>query len=350
MRDTETTTSLDNIDTLRWVWGEILGPRGRALALTALGLMLVATLMTTAVTFVVKELIDALAIGNRTRAGWFLAGILAILATGMSIHACHEYARELSWNDNFERTVSALSRLFFRRTVAELVSETNSVGAEQIESAKDRINNLLYLILFEGSGVIAVTLSTIVLATLIDPVAGVALCALVAANLYWFIRYNNAINKKVEHVDSSFRRAGRRLSERWQHALSVKSAGAEDQIDADTTAEIRRPLKADRKIWAEWYIWRNLRRSLGNCAAIVLILGYSIAHSQWSAGDFAAMFTLLYALIEKFGAIGHIMRHFTSLVARLKAVRVFLSAPPVFLPNEGIIYERNPTCTSPSKM
>lgn len=336
VRDTyyETKTSLF------WVWG-ILSPYGRRKAMLSTGVLLLALFVGMGVTYVAKEVIDALANNARDYALTLtIFGVGGITVLTQLMTGYQAYTRELAWNDNYKSVINSLTALFFMRTAGEMVAENNEVGAEQVESAKDRIQNILYMILFEGPTFVLGMFTAALLIFTIDSLAGVSVFVLILLNIGWFLYFNSLIDEKMEEIDKGFRRANRRMIERWNFALSTKTNGVEDKVSEQISDEITEPLYADRAIWAYWFIPIDFIRGTVNNIALTGILCYGILYAQWSAGDFAAIFFWLMTMLDRFGYVGHLMRHLTSQVVRVKAVRVALSNEPLFRYDVGIVYNK----------
>ncbi len=332
------TTYRETVISLQWVWS-ILSPYGRKRAVYSMVMLLLALFVGMAVTYIAKEVIDTLSRGDRTHALYLvLIGIGGVLITSQLMMGFQAFNRELAWNDNYQSVITSLSRLFFMRTAGEMAAEDNEVGAEQVESAKDRIQNILYMILFEGPTFVLGMIAAAVLVFTVDLYAGTFILALIAFNICWFLYFNSLIDEKMEHIDKGFRRANRRMIERWNFALSTKTNGVEDKVCAHIKDEVAVPLAEDKAVWAYWFIPIDIVRGLINNAAMIAILCYGVVYAGWTGGDFAAVFVWLTMILDRFGYIGHLMRHLTSQVVRVRAVRTVLESAPVFRHDEGIIY------------
>ena len=324
---------------LVWVW-QLLSPNGRHKAVTALSALLLAMFVGMSVSYLAKGVVDALATGARQHALWLvLYGIGGVMIVTQLINGYQAFMRELAWSDNYRSVVTGLTRLFFMRTAGEMSSEDNEVGAEQIESAKDRIQNILYMLLFEGPTFILGMFASAVLIFTVDIIAGFATFLLIGANILWFLYFNSLVDEKMETIDKGFRRAHRRMTERWIFALSTKTNGVEAKVNKQIEDEINEPLLADRQLWAYWFIPIDLIRGNFNNIVMTGILCYGITISNWSSGDFSAVFFWLMMILDRFGYIGHLMRHLTSQVVRVRAVREVLCSEPAFRHDIGMIYQ-----------
>lgn len=326
--------------TMKWVWQEILSPTGRRQTIRSTIALSLAMLVGMSVTYVAKEAINAVGAGERTLALWYtLFGIGGLHIVTRLVMSYQEFARELGWNDNYHSVMSNLTRLFFSRTAGEMVGEENEVGAEQIDSAKDRIQNIMYMVLFEGPTVVLGVLTATLLMFSVDYVAGLIMVLVVSLNVIWFLYFNSLIDEKMERVDKGFRRANRRMIEKWNMALSTKTNGVEDKVNRQVSREVLAPLIVDRKIWAYWFIPVDTLRKGLNSIFMVGTLAYGLTYGNWSGGDFAAIFFWFSMSTEQFGYLGHLMRHLTSQVVRVRAVREALTEEVAFRHDVGIEYQ-----------
>ncbi|MCA9354116.1 MAG: hypothetical protein KC877_01200 [Candidatus Kaiserbacteria bacterium] len=331
---------LDSIDTIRWIWLELLSPSGRSRSVRSVGLLLISTLVMLAGAYATKEAVDALAAGDRIAALWWvLIGVGGLHYVSRFLIAWQAYERELAWNDNHFHVRSRLNRLFFERTTAELNSEDSDIGPEQIEAAQNRIDSLLHLLLFNFAPSVVTIVISIVLMILIDSIAALLMLLLLSFNIVWFLYHNETIDMKMKPVDKGFRQVSNRMAEYWTQFQTTKTAGVEDRVCDHVDTDLRAVLDADRAVWADWFIWLDVRRSLVNITSFVLIFVYGVVIAAWSPGDFAAMGVWTAMVGERFSVIGTIMRHLTEYTTRIKAIRTALTKPPGFDRNKGIIYQ-----------
>lgn len=325
---------------LVWVWFEIVSEKGRRYTARALITMLVTMLLTMALTFVMKEIVNALAVDQRALAFWLLLlGVGGLYLVSVLLEAYHDFMRELAWNDNYRNVVTGLSNLFFKRTVGEMIAEDHEVGPEQVESAKDRIQNILYLVLFEGSVVVTTVIAATALMFTVDLVAASIMVVMTLANIGWFLYFNAELDGKIKDIDEAMRRVSRRTVEKWNFNLSTKTNGVEDKVCHQIQTELAEPMDADMRVWAYWFIPIDLIRMSANSAVVVAVLAYGIVWGNWPPGNFAAIFAWMSLVMEKYGFLGHLMRHMTSQVARIKAIHQLLTTEPPFIHDEGIEYQ-----------
>lgn len=325
---------------IKWIWN-LLSPYGKRYALYSVLAMLAAMFVAMAISYVLKEMVNAVAAGDRELALLFLyLGVGGALVLSQILMVLHNFTKELSWNSNYKSLFIGFSQLFFNRTMGELNAEDSDVGAEQLESTKEKVNNILYLLLFETSQVVATIVTATILMCVVDWHIALSMFMLICANVLWFLFFNTFIEEKMDAIDKQFRRHHRRTVDKWSVVASVKAAGVENKVLGQIGSEIDAPLAADKKVWAYWFQKVEFIRAICNNVFVVLMIGFGITYANWNAGDIAAMLAWCMVILEKFGYVGHIMRQLTHQIARIKAVREALSTPPAFGYNTGIIYER----------
>lgn len=326
---------------LRWIWTDLLSFYGKKNALYALALLIVAMFMLMTIPLTMKEVIDAVHRNNEQDAVWWLIfGTGGVTLCAVLLISLHDHFRELAWNDNYASVTHSLVQKLFERPLETLLGENNEVGAEQIESAKDRVQNILYLLLFESAQVLTAIIPVILLTATIDLVAGIGIFFLTIGNICWFLYFNTLIDEKMGDIDRDFRRANRRLIEKMYFCFSVKAGGVEDKIQQQIIVELACPLEADKRIWAYWFLYVETVRKVLNYTIPITILLYGISTAKWTPGELTAISTWMFLISDKFGFLGHLMRHLTAQVARVKAVRNALTEPLPFTHNNGIVYTR----------
>lgn len=327
-----------------WVFHELVSPYAKRQVSRALLFLFLSTLGLMAIPYIMKYVIDAYSAGDLAVARTMLYGAIGIGLLQTIANSLHDHFRERAWNRNFYTIHTTLVRKMYSRTLDEIVAENSEVGAEQIESLKDKVQNILYLFLFESS----IVLTTIVAATgflyLVDVTAGICVTLLTVFNLLWFFILNTSLDEKMEPVDQAFRRATRRIVEKLNLVASVKAAGVEDKMVAEIGSELAPPLQADFKVWGIWFLSIDSVRRIVNAFAPILLLLYGVSAQTWTPGTLAAVSSWSFMIAREYGFIGHLMRHLASQVARIKATREALSRKPDFEYATGIVYERKSAC------
>jgi len=328
----------------KWVWDELVSPYARTQVGFSLTFLFLSTIGLMAIPYLMRDVIDAYS-NNDTAFALFVLTIAMVVGLLQTFcNSLHDHFRERAWNRNYHTIHTTLVRKMYGRTLDEIVAEDSEVGAEQIESLKDKVQNILYLFLFESP----IVMTTVIVATgfvyVVDVRAGVFLTLLTVFNLLWFFLLNTSLDSKMEPVDRDFRRANRRIVEKLNLFASVKAAGVEDKMVAEIGTELTPPLQADFKVWGIWFISIDSVRRVINMLAPILLLMYGVVTQEWTYGTLAAVSSWAFMISHEYAHIGHLMRQLASQVARIKATREALSYAPDFDYNIGITYERKPSC------
>lgn len=323
-----------------WVFDELITAYAKQKIRYALTFLFAASAAAMALPYAMKYVIDAYSKGDARTAVFILllVGGLAILQTMLA--SAHDFFRERAWNDNFRTVKERLVAKMYNRTLDEIVAEDSEVGAEQIESLKDEVRHILWILIFELPIVLLTIITSTAFLYLSDIFAGVVFSALTAFNILWFYFMNTSLSEKVEPIDLAFRRSTRRIVERLNLVASVKTAGVEEKMVKDVGIELEEPLRQDFVVWGLWFIPIDSVRRCINALSPALVLLYGVLYTDWSNGTLAAVATLAFLATSEYGNLGHLMRHLADHVVRIKATREALTKEPAFDYTKGIIYER----------
>lgn len=335
----------DTIAGCRWVFDELVSTEAKRHIARSLICLFVSALTTTvAVPYIMRFVIDT-AGDAPNEALVYLLTLAGIFAFGTLVGSLHDHYREQAWNRNFHTVHIRLVEKLYQRTHDEIVSDRSEVGAEQIESLKDKVQNIIYLFLFESSVVFSTIIGATIFLFLTVPVAGCVAVLLTLFNFIWFFFCNAILDEKIAPLDEKFRRFSRRLVEHLNMVTSVKVSGVERKIVTQIGNEILEPLQQDLRIWGYWFQKIDFWRRLINALIPVALLSYGV-YQGWSAGVLTAVSGLTFMITREYGFVGHLMRHLASQVARIKATREALMQPPAFKHDEGIIFEEEATHAS----
>ena len=327
---------------IRWVWQEMMTDKSRKdLPVTYL-LMLLSTLCLMALPYVVNQVIDEIAADNRQTASYWILGYGGVSLVGMLFGIWHDITREYIWNRNYLSSNLNTMHKLLRQTIETLLSSESKIGAEHVESIKDRVQNILYLFLFELSTALIVIISTSIFMFTGDIVGASIMLALTVFNFLWFFFWNTEMNERMKPVEDGFLKSQSTLVEFVTFATSVKGAGVEKKVEAITRQAIQIPLKKDLTLWAEWWQRLEVIRKSINVIIPFGVLWYGVLVTEWSLGTISAMSAWIILLTQQYGNIGHMMRHLASNIARLKEARLELDKPRLFEYDVGLVYAPKP--------
>ena len=328
-----------SVDTLKWIWGDLLPARARLHTKIAVGLMLIGMLLSMQVVNSLNHTVTALS--NNDQAGVLagLTGIAAYWVIARVILGWQNVHRELGWNLGARYTPIRLSELQFRKTHGELRSAKDGVSAEQIEIVKDKSGNIMYAVQFDGSETLAILLSSMTFVMFYDWIAGVLMLILMLINCVVFLLANHCFSGRIMQIDDDWRKAQAWTSERWNQFSLVKVTGMEEFVRATMHVMFGKALDPDFRVWGiDWQIV-DLIRSLFNILFVWGVLCYGALYANWEIGLFPAMYLWLNYIKDQLWRVGSLQRHLIENTERVRAIKIPLIKEPNFKHDEGIEYK-----------
>ena len=328
-----------SVDTLKWIWGDLLPARARLHTKIAVGLMLIGMLLSMQVVNSLNHTVTALS--NHDQAGVLagLTGIAAYWVIARVILGWQNVHRELGWNLGARYTPIRLSELQFRKTHGELRSAKDGVSAEQIEIVKDKSGNIMYAVQFDGSETLAILLSSMTFVMFYDWIVGILMLVLLLINCVVFLLANHYFSGRIMQIDDDWRKAQAWTSERWNQFSLVKVTGMEEFVKATMHVMFGKALDPDFRVWGiDWQIV-DLIRSLFNILFVWGVLCYGALYANWEIGLFPAMYLWLNYIKDQLWRIGSLQRHLIENTERVRAIKIPLIKEPNFKHNEGIEYK-----------
>ncbi len=325
---------------LKWVFDEMIAKESKARMPLAFALLLLSIVSQMAIPFTISRVIDSIALGEPEQVTryWFAIMVGCMLA-GMLFKRAYDVIREQIWNRNYLSVNIATMRKLLEQPIETLMSSESDIGAEHVESIKDRAQNIQYMVLFEISPTALTIIGASVLMFFGDVLGATAMLFLTVFNVIWFIICNTEVNKRFQPIDEGFRRSQSMLVERVTFATTVKGSGGENKALEVVEEAIKIPLAKDLKLWASW--WQKLEVARESINAIVpsIILGYGIFFAGWSLGTISVMSGWIFLVTQQYSNFGHQMRHLASNIARLKAARLEFEKELPFHHDKGITYK-----------
>lgn len=324
---------------ISWVYREMTAPQSRRQIPFAYLRLFGATLCLMALPYTINQIIEVIDSGDRADAAkWILGyGILSFL--GMLLGVSYDILRERIWNRNYLSANLNTMHKLLRQTIETLMSSESKIGAEHVESIKDRVQNIMYLFLFELSTTLLLMISTTLFLFTGDFEGASVMLLLTLFNFGWFFVWNAEMNRRMKPVEEGFLTSQSMLVEFVTFATSVKAAGVERKVEGIVKDAITDPLGKDLHLWAIWWQRLEIIRKSVNVFVPLGVIYYGVLIDQWSLGTIAAMSAWIVVLTQEYGNIGHMMRHLASNVARLKEARVELEKLRPFEYDQGIIYQ-----------
>lgn len=334
-----TASAVDTYHGIRWVYREMTTKKSRQQIPLAYAQLFGAILCLMALPYMINQVIDEIEHGDRAAAGIWVLGYGLLSLIGMLLGVSYDFIREHIWNRNYlSANINTMHKLL-RQTIETLMSSESKIGAEHVESIKDRVQNIMYLFLFELSTTLLVIIATTLFLFTGDIGGALIMLLLTFFNFGWFFLWNAEMNDRMKPVEEGFLSSQSTLVEFVTFATSVKAAGVERKVERLTQEAIATPLQKDLRLWAYWWQALELVRKCMNVIVPFGVIWYGVMIDEWSLGTISAMSAWIVLLTQEYGNIGHMMRHLASNVARLKEARLELEKPRPFEYDEGIIYQ-----------
>ena len=328
-----------SVDTLKWIWSDLLPARARLHTKIAVGLMLIGMLFSMQVVNALNHTVTALSNNDQASVLAGLTGIAIYLVIARVILGWQNVHRELGSNLGARYTPIRLSELQLRKTHGELRSAKDGVSAEQIEIVKDKSGNIMHAVQFDGSETLAILLSSMTFVMFYDWIAGILMLVLLLINCVVFLLANHYFSGRIMQIDDDWRKAQAWTSERWNQFSLVKVTGMEEFVKATMHVMFGKALDPDFRVWGiDWQIV-DLIRSLFNILFVWGLLCYGALYSNWEIGLFPAMYLWLNYIKDQLWRIGSLQRHLIENTERVRAIKIPLIKEPNFKHNEGIEYK-----------
>jgi len=325
---------------VRWVIVELMSEEAKQHARSSLIYLLISISCLTAIPFTLKYVYNAYNVNDMATAHWALLATLLVSIGAVEFGTKHDIRREHMWNRNYFTIRTGLISKLFTRSREEVLGENSEFGVEQVESTKDRAQNILYLMFFESPFVIVTILMSTVFLLFVDVTSAAILACLTICNIVWFYLFNTVIDKIMKPIDKKFRSENRRSSERVNMYATVVSHGVEDKMIQEIGEELSEPLNEDLAFWAKKFPKIDIWRRRLNVVVPYGVIALGMTYRDWTIGDLAAVAAWTYAISRDYGYIGHLMRHLTSQATRIRAARETLSTPSVLEDDGDLILER----------
>jgi len=327
-----------SLDTLKWIWSDLLPARARFHTKIAVGLMLIGMLLTMQVVNELNKTVTALSQNDQAGILAGLTGIAIYWVVARVILGWQNVHREFGWNLGAGYTPIRLSELQFRKTHGELRSAKDGVSAEQIEIVKDKSGNIIHAVQFDGSETFAIILSSMAFVVFYDWVAGLLMIGLLLVNCLVFFIANHYFSGRLKQIDEDWRKAQAWTSERWNQFSLVKVTGMEEFVKATMQVMFGKALDPDFRVWGiDWQIV-DLIRSLFNILFVWGVLFYGALYANWEIGLFPAMYLWLSYIKDQLWRIGSLQRHLIENTERVRAIKVPLIKEANFDGTEGDEY------------
>ncbi len=286
----------DRIETLSWIWKELMNEYGRRKS----RLLMVIILASAAIVIFQPYGIGVVfrGLGERN-VELLLQGVLILIGfmflengTGWM----RQFVREQVFNVNFWHIPMCLTRAYFRRTLGMHLAEDSEIDGGGVESTRDKIWTIQDHVLFTMLPGYSCAVLAIIACLWIGPYFG--LLALLYCGMDWFFSYeqNNLIHRKMRPIAREIRRWDRRVRNRWADVSTVKYNGVEARVENDLTKEIQPTLRRDFSIWAYWFPRQLFSQKVVGGIVRIAIIGYAIHETYFGVLTIEKTTLLIFSL------------------------------------------------------
>lgn len=316
----------------RWVWDELLDRDGkkRALWLSFASLAMMALFALQPLVF--AQIVNGL---QKQDAHWLLLAAGA-LASIVLVHQGVAFAQMLirekadNWMTWFLR--ARLHELFNEKSLGQHTEEGSRLNYSSIESARNRIEQVQDMMLFETSTIVASLFFAYVLLWTFGWQWGVAVTLLIAVQVVWAFYLNYHVAVETAPIEEAWNSYRRQLNERWKKISRVKTNGktrSEEQRLSRWLADI---VRADQRFWF-WFIRHASAQGILSHIVRLGVIGYGallVYRGEWEIGSLIPLYAWMTTAVEDLWYIGHLDRRLNEQVPYIRALKEALTVPPAF--------------------
>lgn len=323
---------------LHWVWSDLTSDEGRRFAMWFVFLSALTLLVLTLQPLVFSWLVNAVDEKNTQLAMlvfWMLFG-LSIMQRGAAL--ANHLVREWLWNRNMFQLHNRINALFYEKTLGQLSDEGSTLNYESIERAKNRVDGLQEMLLFETVQVLLTIMWALGLLYYVAWEAGLILTMLLLLQIAWslYLNYHTAV--ETVPIEREFRAENRQMVERWNMISRVKTNGKAHAEQERLSTWFDEILHRDKTFWFWFTRVATVRDFVGDIVRIAL-LGYG-AYLVLYTGDkeigfLVPLFTWVTQVIQNLWYFGHAERRINENIPYIKAMREALTLTPLFNENTG---------------
>lgn len=258
-------------DDLMFIWQDLMNDRARTLAVRALYLVILGSLLLIAVPYGISFYIDGLTnqLLDTMLVGGIVFGGLQVFEIGISFS--RQRLRERFFQVEFWYLPQVITALSFARPLSFLTSHSSDINGGGIESLRDKVWNIIGSYIFTIIPIYGLAVFGIGACYFAHPLIGLTATAYAAIEV-WLGRMNNLfIQKEMRPVIDLIKRWDRRMSEWWHNLDHIKHQGVETKILGLIHDEIQEALKGDDRTWRIYYAnWIAIRQTISLLFAFVI--------------------------------------------------------------------------------
>lgn len=317
----------ETIAAVRWA-PTMYSKEGMSYMRTAAAFMLLANVVELAGPYFIGQLAAAHSGEEVSQFNKLLGALCAVWMGGTIIERYGNNRREKGWNLNDRALRLKLSMEWFRKTPGEVLGEDRDVGANQIETGANTLSNLQFHVFFTGTSLVATVAALTIFLIATDTRAGLAITAVLLANIIFIFYVNHAIHKEMKVIGKEMREISNQLIEYWKSHSYIVATGNEHTVLEWLKTTMKGPWRRDYFRWGIWYAIVDGIRSCATAVALVYII-YHYAWG-WDTATFVAVLGWLIIYREQFWVIADTQREITRGIEKIHALKTEFSKPESF--------------------
>jgi len=248
---------------LLFIWQDLMNDEARKLAIRALYLVILGSLLLIAVPYGISLYIDGLT--NQLLDTMLVGGLvfLGLQTFEILISFGRQRIRERFFQQEFWYLPQAITALSFARPLSFLTSQSSDINGGGIESLRDKVWNVIGSYIFTIIPIYGLALFGVAACFFAHPLIGLAAVTYAVVELSLGRMNNLFIQKEMLPVIDLFKRWDRRMSEWWHNLDHIKHQGVETKLLGLIHGEIQVALEGDDRVWRIYYSnWIAVRQTL----------------------------------------------------------------------------------------
>ena len=320
-------------ENLEFIWRTLMNDRARTLALRALSLVLLGSLVIISSPYAIGQYVDGLT--NQVATVLIVAGyyFLGIETVNVVSGWFRQRVRERFFQEEFWFLPQAISRLYFSRPLSFLTERDNEIDGGGIESLRDKVWSVIGTYIFQIVPSYAMVIFAIVACTYANFGLGIVALTYVIVERYFGRRDNAYVQREMKPVIDLFKRWERRMTEWWGAIAHIKYVGVETKILSQVHSEVQEALRGDDAVWRIYFARAVVKHRLrGLTCALVLYptLGYLVFEGKVTLASAVLVFFSFERMRSTLGDLNDQQREVQTNLASVAKYRRVLTQPVPF--------------------
>lgn len=324
---------------IAWVWREFATPESRKWMMKGVIYLLLSVILLMAQPWLVRLLIDAILARDVRTLVLAVIGETALMMAHRVLFWRFDRAREIADGYIMGRIDNRSSELFFGKSLGQHIRDDGMLTTANIEKGRGRAFECQKIIFFDGLPLVVEFGLAFVFLSLLSPVAGAVMFALIIVYAGFMFRVNMRVMQECTPIDADFRKFNRHRSERWESIERVKTSGKEDEEVRHMTSFFADIIGRDRKFWF-WYIGLATIRGFFNIIVSSALLAYGawlVWRGDWTVGLIFPFFQWIRKIGDNLWRFSEIERRLNWNMPSVRSMMEALSTPSDVVEKDGAL-------------